>query len=301
MDPARRHRRRPDPPWAGKVGLVGGCTPTIDRHHAVMGAMGERFVLYRLPDVDADDAGAARRSRHAGRESEMRAELAAAVAGALRRRPDEPPRTRPTTRPTGSSRSPPSSSAARSAVERDGYSREIELIPEPEAPTRLVVVLARLLAGLDAIGVDRAEAWQRRHQGRPRHHARAPPRGPRELHHAGGSLTTSIAVALGYPTPTVRRALEDLAAHAMVRRHKNGTENPTGGHSPTGHTNASAEPFPKSRRIRGTGKIKGGEPPSLPTFRERSRESVSGAYRGHADPMCKRDRGGAPTRPPAGS
>ena len=28
-------------PWSGKVGLVGGCTPTIDRHHVVMGAMGE--------------------------------------------------------------------------------------------------------------------------------------------------------------------------------------------------------------------------------------------------------------------
>jgi hypothetical protein len=40
--------------WQGKMGLVAGCTPTIDRHHAVMGAMGERFVLYR-PPCDDDD------------------------------------------------------------------------------------------------------------------------------------------------------------------------------------------------------------------------------------------------------
>ena len=48
----------------------------------------------------------------------------------------------------------------RSAVERDGRTREIELIPEPEAPARLVVVLARLLAGLDAIGLDRETSWR---------------------------------------------------------------------------------------------------------------------------------------------
>jgi hypothetical protein len=46
--------------WQGKVGLVGGCTPTIDRHHAVMGAMGERFLLFRLPEVTAPNTPAAR-------------------------------------------------------------------------------------------------------------------------------------------------------------------------------------------------------------------------------------------------
>src|SRR5213076_55141 len=60
--------------WAGKVGLVAGCTPTIDRHHAVMGAMGERFVLFRLPEVEGDEQ-ARRALAHAGREGAMRAEL----------------------------------------------------------------------------------------------------------------------------------------------------------------------------------------------------------------------------------
>ena len=48
----------------------------------------------------------------------------------------------------------------RSAVERDGYTREVELIPESEAPTRLVVVLDRLLAGLRSLGVDAETAWR---------------------------------------------------------------------------------------------------------------------------------------------
>lgn len=49
---------------------------------------------------------------------------------------------------------------ARSPVERDGYKREVELVPEPEAPTRLAKVLARMLAGLDAIGTERGLAWR---------------------------------------------------------------------------------------------------------------------------------------------
>ena len=48
----------------------------------------------------------------------------------------------------------------RSAVERDGYRREIHLVPEAEAPARLVLTLARLLLGMQAIGVPEDEAWR---------------------------------------------------------------------------------------------------------------------------------------------
>jgi energy-coupling factor transporter ATP-binding protein EcfA2 len=65
--------------WSGKLGLVAGVTPTIDRHHAVTSTMGERFVLFRLPPVDASEQ--ARRSfAHAGREGKMRSQLIAAVS-----------------------------------------------------------------------------------------------------------------------------------------------------------------------------------------------------------------------------
>src|SRR5207247_4679589 len=111
--------------WSGKVGLIGGCTPTIDRHHGVMGAMGERFILYRLPDVDADTQ-AREALRHAGRERTMRAELAAAArevlagAGKPRERTDKET-DRLIALATFAVR-------ARSAGARDGYSREIELV-----------------------------------------------------------------------------------------------------------------------------------------------------------------------------
>ena len=95
--------------WSGKVGLVGGCTPTIDRHHAVMGAMGERFLLLRLPDVDADrQAGEA--LAHAGREPAMRRELAEAVRGLLGGALGRSHESAPTRRPSASSHSRRSSS-----------------------------------------------------------------------------------------------------------------------------------------------------------------------------------------------
>ena len=208
--------------WSGKVGFLGGATPGIDRHHGVMAAMGERLVLYRLPLVD-DYELAHRALRHAGHEETMRRELAEAVAGlfidGLPREPrglSDEDRERLVSLTTLVVRS-------RSAVERDGYSREIELVPGSEAPTRLVIVLDRLLAGLDAIGLDRPAAWQlvskvaldsipalRRSM-------------LATLAERGGEPTTSeLAEAVAHPTVTTRRALEDLAAHGVVDRHSHG-------------------------------------------------------------------------------
>src|SRR5262245_46817312 len=112
--------------WTGKIGLVGGCTPTIDRHHAVMGAMGERFVLYRLPSVDEDEQ-ARRALAHAGRERAMRQQLAEATARLFAARA-ETPRDRTEQETKGLVALATLVVKARSAVERDGFSREIELV-----------------------------------------------------------------------------------------------------------------------------------------------------------------------------
>jgi hypothetical protein len=209
--------------WSGKVGLIAGCTPAIDRHHAVMAAMGERFTLLRLPEVDEDEQ-ARRALAHAGGEAAMRAELVEAVgalfaAGLREPRPlENEDRHRLVSLSTLAVR-------ARSAIERDGYSREIELIPEPEAPTRLIIVLSQLLSGLDAIGADRAEAWavvtRCALDSIP-----AIRRSVLSLLHGldgGDELETAAAAErLGYPTATTRRALEELTAHRLVHRRKQG-------------------------------------------------------------------------------
>jgi hypothetical protein len=203
--------------WEGKVGLIAGCTPTIDRHQAVMGAMGERFVLFRLPPVDAHEQ-AGRALEHSGSETEMRAELAAAVTMLFARNAAQP-----------QSRSQHDDHRlinlatlvvrCRSAVERDGYSREIELIPESEAPTRLVIVLARLLNGLRVIGADENSAWRVIR-------AAALDSIPavrrlvmdRLLAAEGALALATIAEMVGHPKRTTERALEDLAAHRVVTK-----------------------------------------------------------------------------------
>jgi DeoR-like helix-turn-helix domain len=202
--------------WSGKVGLIAGCTPAVDRHHAVIGAMGERFLFYRLAAEDSEQAE--RALEIVGHEAEMREDLRGAVHDLFDRRGltdtqplREPERSRLIALTTLVVR-------ARSAVERDSYSREVELVPEPEGPARLVKVLERMLAGMDAIGVDREDAW--------RVVAKAAldcipaiRRSALWLLRERGALTTrDVAEVLDYPTATARRALEDLTAHGIASR-----------------------------------------------------------------------------------
>lgn len=198
--------------WYGRVGLVGGVTPTIDRHHAVMGAMGERFTFYRLPEVDAR-THARQALGHSGREKAMRAALQDAAHDAL----DElrVPRERTDDETDMLVSLSVLVVKARSAVERDGYTRDIELVPGSEAPTRMIIMLDRLLAGLDAIGCDRTTALA---------HVRkiafdsVPALRVAVLRalHGGQQDTNDISETVRHPTQTTRRSLEDLVAHGLV-------------------------------------------------------------------------------------
>jgi hypothetical protein len=199
--------------WTGKVGLVGGVTPTIDRHHAVMGAMGERFTLYRLPDVDPD-VQAREALRHASREREMRADLAAAARSVLAQL--QPPRERTDEETDRLIALATFVVRARSAVERDGYTREVELVPGAEAPTRLVIVLDRLLAGLDAIGCNRAQALHVVTKAALDSIPALRLAVLTVLEAAGDLDTNTVAATVRHPASTTRRALEDLTAHGLI-------------------------------------------------------------------------------------
>lgn len=209
--------------WEGKMGLIAGGTPVIDQHHAVMAALGERFALYRMSVADSERQAMASLAHH-GHEAEMRAELRSVVAGLFDSLDQVDP--------------PPLSDAdrdrlvalatlvvrCRSAVIRDGYSREVELVPEAEAPGRLVGVLARLLDGARVIGAADEDAWRVVEKtaldSMPAQRLEA-----LRLLIAGEADTTAIAAALDLPTTTTRRTLEDLTAHHLVKRHSQGKGN----------------------------------------------------------------------------
>lgn len=211
--------------WAGKVGLIGGCTPTIDSHHAVMSILGERFVFYRLPDVD-EEQHAQGALKHYGREEEMRAELSAAVSSlfAVLKIPQSP-RVIRDDESQWLINLAIFAARCRSAVERDGYTREVVLIPGAEAPSRLVIVLTRLFGGLKVLGLDDTDAYRVVQKvaldsmPRLRRNALALLAGK-----SGWSKTPDIATELRHPTNTTRRSLEDLEAYGVVDREHGHTD-----------------------------------------------------------------------------
>jgi hypothetical protein len=205
--------------WTGKLGLVAGATPVLDRHHGVLSVMGERFLLCRLPE--ALEAQAERALAHTGElEAQMRRELAEAVAGlfAAERREPRPLADNERRELVGLAALV---ARARSPVERDRHTREVELVPGAEGPARLAVTLERLLAGLDALGCERQLALRvLRRVGLD-----SMPALRRQLLEqlcATGEpvTTTALAIAVHTPTNTVRRTLEDLAAYRLVDRTK---------------------------------------------------------------------------------
>jgi hypothetical protein len=209
--------------WAGKVGVIAGVTPTIDSHHSVIGSMGERFVMYRMSTEGAKQQALVRLTK--GRnDREMRTEMAEALRrvadsidhDVLNQVPSEVTAKRLMNLAYLTTR-------CRSAVERDNYSRDITLIPKPEGPARLAMVLLRLLNAFRAIGVAEIDAWREIEKialdSMPEIRRQV-------LEHLidkkAAMPTASVALALGYPTQTARRAMEDLAAHGVLLRNKDG-------------------------------------------------------------------------------
>jgi hypothetical protein len=64
--------------WSGRIGLIAACTPAYDKHYAVTGALGERFLLYRTGGGNNIKMGL-QAQRIVGQEDKMRAEISAAV------------------------------------------------------------------------------------------------------------------------------------------------------------------------------------------------------------------------------
>jgi hypothetical protein len=208
--------------WSGRVAVIAGVTPIVDSHHAVMSAMGERFLFYRMPTCDRKRQ-AGRAMRHTGQEREMRRELAGAVKTLF-----DSIKLPAVTMPEGQLQENIIALAilvarGRSAVERDGRTREVELIPESEAPGRLAIGLARLYGGMQAVGVADGEAWRLTSKvGLDCLPAVRRVVLETLLAAIGPMSTKEIADAVRYPTNTTRRALEDLCGHGLMEREPGG-------------------------------------------------------------------------------
>ncbi|HST24417.1 MAG TPA: hypothetical protein VLJ76_00345, partial [Gaiellaceae bacterium] len=206
--------------WKGKLGLVAGVTPVIDEQHAFLAVMGERFLLFRMPEVARRDISRRSLSRR-GHEPELRDRIQAAVGDFLEQHrecgrldlPDE------FTEPLITLAD--IVTRARSGVARDGYSRDLLYLPEPEAPTRLAKQLAQLAAAALRIGVGPAETWRLVCKvgwdsvPAVRHAV------IKQLAQADEPLVMAeIEQATGLPQKTTQRVVEDLVALKLAAREK---------------------------------------------------------------------------------
>ena len=204
--------------WQGKVGLLFASTGVIDSHYAVIGAMGDRFLLSRLAPVDRGQFS--RAMKHVGDGTgQMRKELAEAVARLFAGRKAKP-------RKISQDEIERIDAAImlvvrlRGAVARDRQSRDIEAVYGAEGTARIGLTLERLLAGLDTLGVDRKTAMKVVETVALDSVPPSRRRAYEYLHeHRGAWIETKIiAEAMALPKNTVRRVLEELVAYGLATR-----------------------------------------------------------------------------------
>ena len=202
--------------WEGKCGFLGGATGAIDGAYAVMGALGERFLFYRLEEGDEEDRGT-RALAYAGQELEMRTALSDAVHALFAT----------VTIPSGPILLTAQESRrlvalatfvtrCRSAVERNNYKMEITNIVGVEAPSRMVKTLALLLRGFIAIGTPKQRAWDLVTKVALDSMSVIRWRVLQMILRLGVVTTSDVSEETGYPITTTRRVLEELACYHVI-------------------------------------------------------------------------------------
>jgi hypothetical protein len=208
--------------WTGRLGFLAGVTPVIDRHHQVLAVLGQRFLMLRLPPEDRDTL-TARALATRGHEQEMRAELREAMRAFLAGVP-----------PASGSLSPEATAEivavsryatqGRTGIERDGYTREILVVPELEVPARFAKAVAALANALMAIGYDEPGALQvvARVGRDSMPQVRVGVLG--QLVGEDPASTADLANATNLPISTLRLVAEDLTAIGLVQRSGTGQD-----------------------------------------------------------------------------
>jgi hypothetical protein len=185
-----------------------------------MNDMGPRSLFLRLPPAHLGKvAGSA--LDHMGRENTMRKELATATAGLLTHLPGQPHPVSGEAR-EGLIGLASLVSQARSPVHRD-YKGEIELVGDAEAPTRIIKQLGQIWWACGLLGLGEHDSWEVVRRCALDSIPKLRGAVIRYLAQLDGQAgTTTVGTGVVHPTRTVRRALEDLAAHGVVTRESAG-------------------------------------------------------------------------------
>ncbi len=215
--------------WSGKVGLLAGVTPTIDREYGLNHILGERFLLHRVKSAPARDL-ARRAIAQRQHEGEQRARLRSLVADFLAGLSSVPPLV-PASVEEAIAALAEFAALARSPILFNPRG-EIDLIPAPEGPGRLAKQFVLLAQALAAV---RSEAevspatfvtiYQVAEDTIPAQR-RVMLEVLLDRGQFVGATTTDVAETTGYPTATARRYLQELAALRLVERLPEGQGKP---------------------------------------------------------------------------
>ena len=136
--------------FQGRCGFIGATTPAYDRHHAVIGSLGDRFLLYRHHNENAEETGLTALGPQFGKEVTMRKQLNDVYSAFLKLFRPMPPVDFLDDKTVDSKIVQLAIFCAhgRCAVERDRYSQAIEYIPEAEGPPRMAKQLKSLGVGI---------------------------------------------------------------------------------------------------------------------------------------------------------
>jgi DNA-binding transcriptional ArsR family regulator len=203
--------------FRGHVAVLGGVTEAVDRLGS-MSELGDRLILCRMPPVSAEDeAAACRKAGARGDRAAVRRQLAATVRQFFEGLdlPDELPNLS-----KGDDERlialAELGARCRSAVPRDGYTREQEDIPGHERAPRLFLNLRQLLAGMEVIGVEHDEQFRIIAQVALDGMKAGRRKVLSQLVDGSRHVTDVIAMRTGLSRSSAQRHLEDLAAHHIV-------------------------------------------------------------------------------------
>ena len=208
--------------WSGKVGLMACTTSMVDFSQQASGAMGERFINYRVLMPDRKDV--ARRALDNGdRQAEMRKDLKDAMYSffkGLTIDKENPPEL-PTEINEELVRVANFATLARSCVIRDfGFKKEVMFVPSAEMPTRITQQLKTIAISLMIVNggtympSDMEIIYKIALDSIPQTNRIV----IRQMAKMDNQTTKEIATALGYPTGPIHMYLENLAMLGVCRR-----------------------------------------------------------------------------------
>jgi len=129
--------------WRGRITFAVAATDDVDRHYSVFQTLGERFVMIRWHRPGGVEAALKAMNQNCEeRARDLKAAVHALMSSLANESPELPPISQEKVAALAEF-----AVKGRTHVHRNGFNKEIEYVPEPEAATRLAQQLAQLAKG----------------------------------------------------------------------------------------------------------------------------------------------------------